>query len=200
MIVNNNLKHKYMKILNIIILILVFTTLSCKAQHIIPVEKAVEYRNSNEGLLGDKDNVYVKDINNLLNKFIGTWKGNYNSKNYEFRVNKITNDRGQVKEDMLVMRYKIIKNSGDELVNTLNLENSDKYIIRGDYLAKTGSYVLNYIGINAECGQNGTIFISVTNNKMRLGLGVDGEMDSNCTTGPAEQILPTKGGMELIKQ
>ena len=188
-----------MKTLNIILLIFVFTALSCKAQHIIPVEKAVEYRNTEGGLLGDRDYVYVKDINNLLNKFVGIWKGNYNSKNYEFRIVKITANRKEVKEDMLLIRYKITNNSGVELVNTLNLVNSDKYIIRGDYLAKTGSYVLDYLGLKGECGQNGTIFMSANGNKMDLFLSVSGEIYPNCTTGEVSQILPT-AGIELTKQ
>ncbi|QTD36295.1 hypothetical protein JL193_08965 [Polaribacter batillariae] len=187
-----------MKKLNII---LVFTllSLSCKAQHIIPVEKVVEYRNTNEGLLGDKDYVYVKDINNLLDKFVGTWKGIYESKNYEFEIIKITDDRGEVKEDMLLMRYKITDASGNLIENTLNLPNDNMYVIRGEYLAKTGSYVLDYMGKKGECGQNGTIFISANGNKMDLFLSVDGEIYPECTAGGSDQVLPVNG-IELIKQ
>ncbi|MDA9339700.1 hypothetical protein N9Q68_01880 [Polaribacter sp.] len=87
-----------MKNLGIVLMVLL-TTLSCKAQHIIPVEDVVEYRNSEGGLLGDRDYVYVKDINNLLDKYVGTWKGTYSGKNYEFKVIKITDDRDEVKED-----------------------------------------------------------------------------------------------------
>lgn len=187
-----------MKKLNII---LVFTllSLSCKAQHIIPVEKAVEYRNTNEGLMGDKDYVYVKDINNLLVKFVGTWKGIYESKNYEFKVVKVTEDDGELREDMLLMRYKITDASGNTIENTLNLPNDNMYVIRGSYLAKTGSYVLDYMGKKGECGQNGTIFMSANGNKMDLFLSVSGEIYPECTNQTAEQILPVNG-IELTKQ
>lgn len=198
----NKLKINKMKNLNIILIIFAFTTLSCKAQHIIPVEKAVEYRNTNEGLLGDKDYVYVKDVNNLLNKYVGVWKGSYNFKNYEFRIIKITEDDGELKKDLLLIRYKITDNIGNTIVSTLNLANNDKYIIKGDYLGKSGSYALSYLGLNAECGQNGDIFISIHGNnyeKMSLFLSVSGEIYYECTTGAVEQVLPIEQ-MELIKQ
>lgn len=187
-----------MKKLNII---LVFTllSLSCKAQHIIPVEKAVEYRNTDEGLMGDKNYVYVKDINNLLDKFVGTWKGIYDNKNYEFKVQKITEDDGELRKDLLLMRYKITDASRNTIENTLNLPNDNMYVIRGEYLAKTGSYVLDYMGKKGECGQNGTIFMSANKNKLKLGLYVSGEIYPECTNQPAEQILPVNG-IELTKQ
>lgn len=187
------------KLYKTITLVLVFLSFNCKAQHIIPIEDVVNYRNTTDGLLGDKDYVYAKDVNNLLNKFVGTWKGEYESKNYEFKVIKITEDRDEVKEDLLLMRYKITNSFGVIIENTINLPNESVYIIRGDYLAKSGSYVLNYLGFNAKCGQNGTIFISVNNNKMDLFLSVDGETYIECTSLPAEQTLPVNG-IELIKQ
>ena len=183
----------------ITIIVLIFTTISCKAQ-IILVENFEEY---NQEL---PDGAYVKDANNVLGKFVGTWKGTYDNKNYEFKVTKHTenNINLKYKEDLLLIRYKITDTNGAILVNTLNLPNDNKYVINGTYLvAKTNSYVLSYLGKNGECGQNGDVFISVygTNNtKMQLFLSVNGEIYSDCTTGPAKQILPTKGGMSLTKQ
>lgn len=190
-----------MKNIIFIAFIISLATMSCKAQHIIPVEKVVDYHNREEGLLGNKDYVYVKDINKLLNKYVGIWKGKHNSMNYEFKVIKITDDRKEVKEDMLLIRYKITDSSGKELVNTLNLPNNNKYVIKGSYLTKYGGYALSYIGFNSKCGQNGSVFISVKNNKMRLGLHVRGEINpEKCKNRAVEQILPTKGGMELVKK
>lgn len=198
MIVSKSLNFKYKKMKKIIFIIAtIFVIFSCKAQHIIPVEEAVNYRNTEGGLLGDRDYVYVKDINNLLNKYIGTWKGTYNSKNYEFKITKITDDRVEVKEDLLLMRYKIKDSSNNVIENTLNLSNDSPYIIRGSYLSNRDSYVLNYVGFN-DCGQNGTVFITVNGNTMNLFLSVDGEMGLDCTTG-GEQILPVNG-IELTKQ
>ncbi|RPD97531.1 hypothetical protein EGM88_08560 [Aureibaculum marinum] len=180
-----------------LILVLSLSIFSCKAQHIIPVEKAVDYLDKEDGLMDGKDYVYVKDINNLLTKFTGTWKGTYNSKNFEFKIVKTTTDDGELKEDLLLARYKITDSNGRVIENTLDLPDDSPYVLFGGYIIKESiyTYMLNYIGKNTNCGQNGNVFISVygTNNtKMKLFLQVAGEMYFDCTTGAAKQVLPTK--------
>jgi hypothetical protein len=181
---------------NIIFIIFCFLAIvSCKAQ-IIAVEGFEDYPNELP------DGAYIKDVNNVLNKFVGTWKGTYNNKNYEFEVTKYTriSEIRPLKFDKLLIRYKIIDTSGNIVVNTLNVSNDDKYIIRGSYLAKSGSYVLSYVGLNAKCGQNGSVFINAYNtDKMELFLQVNGEMYQECTTGAVEQVLPTDW-IDLTKQ
>ncbi|WP_299399128.1 DUF6705 family protein [uncultured Gelidibacter sp.] len=182
------------KIVYISIILLI---LSCKAQ-IITLEDFEDYPTELP------DGAYLKDVNNILGKYVGTWKGTYNNQNYEFVVVKTTfeNTTLKYKHDKLLIRYKITNNSGTVLANTLNLPNGDKYIIRGSYLAKSGSYVLSYLGLNGKCGQNGTVFISVydvNNVKMKLFLEPYGEIYSECTTGYAGQILPTDW-IDLTKQ
>jgi hypothetical protein len=175
-----------------------FIIFSCKAQ-IIAVE---DFENYNQEL---PNGAYIKDINNVLDKYVGTWKGTYNAKNYEFKIVKYTESNLQqslnYKEDLLLMYYKITASNGSVIENTLNLPNTSNFSIKGSYLSNNGSYVLDYIGLNSNCGQNGTIFISTYNNdnKMRLGLYVNGELDFNCTTGAVEQVLPVNG-IKLTKQ
>ncbi|MDA9339701.1 hypothetical protein N9Q68_01885 [Polaribacter sp.] len=182
-----------------IVLMVLLTTLSCRAQ-IIAVE---DFENYNQDL---EDGAYIKDINNVLDKYVGTWKGTYSGKNYEFKVIKVTKDNVNLKykHDKLLMRYKITDSSNNIIVNTLDLPNGDIYIVRGSYLRNDGGgYVLDYQGLDAECGQNGTIYISVsdaTNEIMKLGFLVDGEMGLDCTAGGTAQVLPTTSGLELIKQ
>ncbi|MDO6855392.1 hypothetical protein Q4599_17620, partial [Cellulophaga lytica] len=67
------------------LLIVAFGFLNCKAQHITPIEEVVNYFDEENGVMGDKDYVYLKDVNNVLEKFVGDWAGNYNGKNYLFR-------------------------------------------------------------------------------------------------------------------
>ena len=197
---NNKLKINKMK--NILIIAsIILSIVSCKAQHIIPVEDVVNYINSETGLMGDQNYVYVKDVSGTLNKFTGIWKGTYDNKSYEFRVVKVTEDDGELKEDKLLIRYKIIDSDSTIIEDTTTLPNDSYYVIKGDYLAKSGSYVLKYIGKNSKCGQGGDVFISVygTNNtKMQLFLHVYGET-IDCTTGDAEQVLPLNQ-MDLTKQ
>ncbi|WBX77348.1 hypothetical protein PG911_03550 [Tenacibaculum ovolyticum] len=170
-----------------------FIIFSCKAQ-IIPVE---DFENYNQEL---PNGAYIKDINNLLNKYTGTWKGTYNTKNYEFKIIKYTrvSEIRNLKFDKLLMRYEITASNGTVIENTLNLPNTSNFIIRGSYLSNKGSYVLNYVGFN-DCGQNGTIFIRVNGNTMDLFLSVDGELGLDCTTGAVEQVLPVNG-IKLTKQ
>jgi hypothetical protein len=186
---------------NILIgLIVLLTTLSCKAQ-VIAVE---DFENHNQDL---EDGAYIKDINNVLDKYVGTWTGTYSSKNYEFTIIKFTenNTNGSLnyKVDLLLMKYKITDSTGTELVNTLGFSNDNMFVIRGDYVTSNDTYVLSYQGLDTECGQNGTIYISISNaasDVMKLGFLVDGEMGLDCTAGGTIQILPTTSGLELTKQ
>src|SRR5690606_13097731 len=73
-----------MKSIGIIIILALFA-LSCKAQ-IIAVEDFEDYPNELA------DGAYIKDINNVLGKYVGNWKGTYNNRNYEFRIIKYTRE------------------------------------------------------------------------------------------------------------
>lgn len=191
------MKHKI-----ILIAVFLFSMGSCKAQHIILVEDAYKYKGTEGGLLGDHDYVYIKDVNNVLTKFVGTWKGTYQSKNFEFRIVKNTRDNGEVKKDALFMRYKITDSNGNVIEDVLSLPNDDPYVMQNGYVERSGGYVFSYIGRDMACGQNGWVFASLygaNNDKMQLFLAVEGENYPECTTGTAEQILPT-ALMELIKQ
>ena len=174
---------------------LILTILSCKAQNILPVEELVNYLGTNGGI--PRNITYVKDVNNLLNKFTGTWKGNYNNLNYEFSVFKITRTSNlrPLTYDELIIKYKITDSLGNVIEDTTTLLNDSVYVIKGRYLAKTGSYVLNYIGRDSNCGQNGNIFMGVLSGtrgtKMQLFLYPDGKT-SDCTKQGETQILPTE--------
>ncbi|EMY82226.1 hypothetical protein pgond44_03278 [Psychroflexus gondwanensis ACAM 44] len=163
---------------------------SCKAQ-IIPVEEHREYKKNEIEI---PDCAYLKDVNNILPKFIGTWKGNYNSKSYEFKVTMHTKSFLGIQKDELLMRYKITDANGTLIESTLSLPNDSPNILKNGYVAETGSYVFSYIGRNGACGQNGWVFMNPyfdTNNKARLFLSIEGEIYPECSTGPADQILPT---------
>lgn len=191
-----------MKKIAILVLVLSISIISCKAQYVIPVDDGYKYIGTDEGFMGDKNYVYVKDINNVLPKFLGTWKGTFNNYNYEFLINQTTIDDGELKEDILVMRYKITDFAGTIIENTLDLPNESSYVMKNGYMSKAGGYFLSYLGKNASCGQHGWVYIQVyglDNNKLQLFLQVGGEIYPECTTGKAEQILPLQS-IELVKQ
>lgn len=181
-------------------IIIAFTLSGCYAQNIIPVEKVVDYIDNPDLGLKDDGVTEVRDINNKLTPFVGVWKGVYENNNYEFRVVKKTEDDGELKEDILLMRYKITNASGAVIENTLSLPDNDVLIINGYYLSRNGSYVLSYVGRD-DCGQNGSIYIStygINNSRMRFGLYVEGGFDPENCVEEAQQVIPKK--IELTKQ
>ncbi len=184
----------------ILIITVILTVISCKAQQIIPIEDHRRYLD--EGIEFPEGG-YIKDIHHLLDKYVGKWKGTYieNNYTYEFEIKKrlyISKTR-DLKIDELIMRYRITNNNGKEVFSTLSLSNKSPYVIQGRYLYNWKNktyYVLGYVGKEAECGQEGNIFIRmVDKNKMELYLSTDIDMYS-CET---EQILPTKR-ITLTKQ
>jgi len=181
---------------------LILSAISCKAQQIIPLEKAIEYRDSDTEI---PDGTYLKDINGLLNKYLGTWKGTYNNKNYTFIVTKIKKDFLGISKDKLLIRYLITTTTGSILEDTRNLPDANTLVIEGDYLSSnTKYYVLNYFGKNTNCGQSGEVFISTItssgNKQMKLFLAPYQDLiDKSVCPTLATQILPTKS-MILTKQ
>lgn len=197
----NNLKMKKMKKI-ITILTITLISVSCKAQSILPIEDVVNYRDTETGI--PKNITQIKDVNGLLNKFIGVWKGTYNNKKYEFRIVKNTRQSKtrNLTEERLLVRYKITNNVGTVIEDTTTLPNDSWYIIKGSYYDKDDGYILYYQGKKYQCGQNGNVFIStygINDNKLQLFLAVTGDIMGDCPNGLAQQILPTKS-MELIKQ
>ena len=175
---------------------IIIISLSCKAQ-IIAVEDFPDYTKEL------KDGAYIKDINNVLDKYTGVWTGNQNKTNYQFIVNKYTDIDKRLKyaHDRLIVKYKITDNKGVVIEDTTNLPSDSYLVMFGKYLSKQGQYVLYYQGSNANCGQNGDVFLSVNpndSNEMDLSLSVYGEMSEDCTAY-AGQVLPTDG-IILTKQ
>lgn len=181
------------KMRNIIVLLLVtFFHLQCKAQTIIPVEEVIEYMDSNKEF---PKGSYLKDVNNKLDVYIGTWKGIYGDKMFEFTLSKFTDIRVNIKEDILLMRYLITTTNGSIIEDTRSLPNLNPYVIQGYYIEKS-TYALTYGGKDAKCGQTGTIFIDwlkgSNNTKMTLFLEPEQMIISSqeCPNGRAQQIIP----------
>jgi hypothetical protein len=90
-------KMKKMLIIGLFILV----NLSCKSQAIVPVETRIDYIHTGDGV--PETITYFKDVNNLLDKYVGVWKGTLNNINYEFKITKITNKLGRITEDRLLI-------------------------------------------------------------------------------------------------
>lgn len=187
----------------IILMSLVIITISCKAQQIVPIEKVIDYRNAENGI---PDGVYLKDVNGLLNKYIGTWKGTYDNKSYTFFITKFKHDYLGVSEDKLAIRYLITANTGTIIEDTRNLPDTSMYVIKGDYFSQNlGYYMSNYYGKDNACGQYGVVYITNikdTEQQITLYLSPDKVLldPYTCPAGGTKHILPVKEAMLLTKQ
>jgi hypothetical protein len=179
----------------IIVLSLAMITISCKAQQVIPLEKLIEYRDSQSDIA---DGTYLQDVNGLLNKYIGTWKGTYDNKTITFIITKVKRNVRGVFIDELFIRYLLTSSTGAVIEDTRTLPDTDPLVIEGDYISNSkGYYVLNYYGRNTKCGQSGDLFISTSiksdNKQLQVYLaGYQDIIDGNKCPTVAEQILPTK--------
>lgn len=182
-----------------ILLLIIVIASSCKAQTILPVENYINYINSGNGLPSNVEK--VKDINGVLNEFIGEWQGSYNNNNYEVKIYKETvNEVTGIEKDLLKMKYKIIDQSNNIIFNTYLTSNSG-YIPKGHYyLSDSGRYGFFYQGEDFLCGQGGEIFIEMnTITQMKLILVPSRDVIYDCPDGEAEQIFPTDNWMTLTR-
>ena len=133
------IKNNTMK--NSIIILIIITTLSCKAQSIIKPMGSGDF-------CSDNPDCYEKDINNEFGKFAGTWK--YQNKNNEITLKLKKEEHVQISndsefEDLLVGEYQYIAN-GVEKANTLadfnnvNISGYSHKITGGSFIHRLPSY------------------------------------------------------------
>ena len=84
-------------ILKYYLLLFILFTVSCKSQT-VSLETAAQCMQENPPF-PCPNFTYVKDINNSLNKYVGTWEGSLNGKNYEFKFIKKENVGEDIKDD-----------------------------------------------------------------------------------------------------
>jgi hypothetical protein len=179
---------------SIFITLFFISALSCKAQ-IVPIEKVIEYIDANKSY--PKGTNYIKDVNNLLDKYTGTWKGTLDGINYEIQVFKATTAPRIIKTDRLFIKMYITKTDGTVLEDTRTLPIENPLVIQGDYLNGL-VYNLRYYGRDFKCGQSGDVFIQVVDNSNGKQLRVSASWDhislakEDCPSGRTKLILPKK--------
>ena len=185
----------------IILGLIISSSLSCKAQ-ILTIEKKIDYIKAGNGI--PESITYIKDVNFILDKFVGVWKGINDTKNYEIRITKYISVYDGLTEDELLLRYVITDANGAVIEDTRALPNDSPYVIESRYYDKL-NFVMSYIGRQNKCGQGGELFIEALKSsnytKMKLFLTPkQGFIDPlECTNGAAKQIFPVNQ-MLLTKQ
>lgn len=188
-----------------LLIITAVITLSCSAQ-ILPLENYKSYIDAGNGI---PDNItHIKDVNNALIKFNGTWSGTDTSTSYSYLIQayQVTTTFYGVQTDEVHLRYKITNNTGTVLENTLNIDADNYKVVTGKYLLEDGQYAMLYVGGKANCGQKGTIFLKpIINSNNTIEMIMIRDYDSiNLNDCPneeaAEQVMPINSYIILTKQ
>lgn len=180
---------------------IISASLSCKAQSIISLEQAAVYNKSDEGL--PENITYVKDVNNRLNQFVGTWLGSYNGKNYKVEFIKLINHGDySVKWDKIIGKL-VITDSYNNLIyddTYLQINNANLFGINFQYNA----YVMGFVA-NSYCNDSGDVFIELKkDNPLEMTLYFDRDTGiydpAKCPNYNNYIPLLPKDKMTLIKQ
>jgi hypothetical protein len=121
-----------------IFLFLLFTfALLCRAQQTYPLRT---YTNIPE-------NSYLKDTNNELQSYEGTWKGTWNNKIIFITFKKITNKYNpnlKYFKDLLIAKFVVKDNNGNILFDNTNLSDNSAKIKGFGFIKNTSKYLINY--------------------------------------------------------
>jgi hypothetical protein len=175
-------------------------TASCSAQT-VSLETAAQCRATSNC----PNFTYIKDSSNSLDKYAGTWKGNYNGKIYEFNFIKKLNLGEDIKKDKLIGRMKVTDSNGNIIYNTFNETDDTKTKFRGDnFQPDLKAYMMNFIG-NSEfaCGEQGIVYLRIkpeTPNKMSVLMLQDADITWGECPPNYQPTIPYKKSISLVKQ
>ncbi|AZA77815.1 hypothetical protein EG347_09940 [Chryseobacterium sp. G0186] len=132
--------------INIIIFLLIGSVF-CKAQQEYPI---------NTMPFNLPPNSYIKDFNNELNPYIGTWLSEYNGQQITLYINKVINKNFSYKDkiyfkDAIIVKYIIKNNLGNILQSTIE-NNDDKRNFISHTVINTASNQLGLYYTGADCG------------------------------------------------
>lgn len=145
-----------MKNFKTILIILALFTISCKAQT-VSLETMAQCSSNPESC---PDVTYIKDINNSLNKYVGTWKGNLNGKTYEFKFIKQLNFgvEDDFRWDRLIGRIKVINSNGAIiLITSMSLMIMRPFWGR-NFQPNLEAYMVYFVG-RSECVEYGNVYL-----------------------------------------
>ena len=198
----NKLKMKTLKFKILLILLFSFCALTFNAQEtIVPLKLLNEL---DEDFILD-NNAYVKDINGLLNKFIGTWKSVFNGRSYEFTIQKHIDNKyvSEYKKDILIMSYHVKNNnngntiSKNTIADSVNFnENPTIYGISLNDNINNYKFYYSGGGQSSRCDRSGLIYVNIKQNDLNsMSLYLDPSRNffrsDLCPNGMAPKIIPT---------
>jgi len=179
---------------------LIFLTLivpiygSC--QTTISLEQYATYRC--EDCEPPEDLIYVKDLNNTLEKYTGKWIGNDGVTQVIYDIRKYLNvDNDGFKHDGLIVRYELRDlNTNQITLSTIGLPDNNINVIKGAYFIND-IYYANYMGFD-YCGQYGYLLLSysynlITGNQFTIRTLLNGDIyfPSECPNGRMPSPIPS---------
>ncbi|CAD7810464.1 hypothetical protein CHRY9390_02183 [Chryseobacterium aquaeductus] len=144
-----------------LLFIVITTIISCKAQT-LPLNTALDNITLNS---------YLKDLDNELTPYIGTYQSNVNGNQITLFISKqdhtyMSSSKYKYYQDILIVRYTIKNSVGVTLQSTQNvnfINTTDKNLIHSiSTRPNQNIVVLDYNGTNCEIG-NGTIYLKMLN-------------------------------------
>ncbi len=198
-----------MKKMKYLIIIIAFSfTFSCKSQ-VVSLETMAQCMQDNPPFPCPNMFTYVKDVNNTLNKYVGTWKGIYDGKIYEMNLLKKENVDvdGIVKEDRLIGRLRITTTGNLPLIIFDNFNEPDDTKTNFEGLGLTSnlqSYSMFFSGpVTSGCINYGKVFLMIKPaNPNTLNIFFDGNYDTVMGECPNtfKTTIPEKQNIYLTKQ
>lgn len=154
---------------------------------------------------------YVKDINNSLDKYIGTWKGTFNGRVYELKFNKnLYQDFTGYKKDRIKGRLRITTDvpnglQGLTIFDNFNEPDDEKTRFSGlGFQPNLKSYMVNFVGPSPKgCINYGTVYLTIkpnTPNQMSIIYLSDHDIVVGECPSTFTQTFPEKQSISLTKQ
>ncbi|MBZ9652207.1 hypothetical protein [Psychroflexus montanilacus] len=181
----------------IILLITLLITLNTQAQIQDVTVRSLDtrtaaYDSQNETTL--EKNKYYKDLNNRLGYYIGEWEGSYADKALKIENVQYKDMIANNHVDVIITKYKVTTNAGEELYNSLMYGPMFSFHIRGSHFVdyEYTIYKSWYEGDQADCNQTGWMMMKKINeNSFKLWVEPSVEiLPYGCPEGDLH-ILPT---------
>ena len=188
-----------------VLISLLFISIGVYSQYtIIPLENEYQYIQTNGG--ATPKNTYYKDVNGILNAYLGTWIGSSSDNKYHYTITfSIENDIStgyNHYHDKLKTNYVITDTNGNVMEKTEIGENSPYLSSEGLSLTKK-AYSFYYQGKYSLCGRKGNFIVTpIDTIKLSIVLltGNDFSMVTQlCPNGKVEQLFPVTS-LVLTKQ
>lgn len=183
---------------NIFLLSIILLSFSCKAQQTYPLDTDYETVPNYS---------YLKDINNELVPFIGTWKATFDNKEITIKLDKVDHHYKKLGtnmyyKDVLFMRYNITNSQGTVIKSTMNLQVTQSGI-NSSTLFPNQILSFYYIGGDCRFGWGGISLKLVDPTHLKWWYRPEGVIltNINCPNGADTTIyLPKTKDLVFIKQ